>query len=268
LSSGSISAFNFANNIQTMPTVVFGTSFATAVFPTLTLSISSQNPSKFSYYLNRSIRTIIYLLVPISVIFILLRAQIIRLILGSGNFNWSDTTLTAQALAFFSLSLVAQGLIPLFAKSFYAACDTKTPMYASIYTVILSVVLGYIFSKYLGLSGLVLAFSIGSFFNACLLYTKLLKNPSYVIDYKLFSSLAKTIIITLVMAVTLQVSKHFFKNYVNMSTFVGVLEQTLASLAVALVMFLGLSLLFGCEELKWAISKKVNGGLNNVKEQE
>ena len=118
LQSGSISAFNFANNIQTVPTVVFGSSLATAVFPTLTYAAAREDHGQFCFYLNRSVRTISYLLIPLSIIIYLLRAQAIRLILGSGHFNWSDTTATATTLGFFALSLLPQGLIPLFARTF------------------------------------------------------------------------------------------------------------------------------------------------------
>jgi len=105
LAVGSIAVFNLANNIQTMPTVVFATSFSTVVFPTLAHRFSAGDEESFASYLTRSMRVIIYLLAPSTVIFILLRAQIIRLILGSGKFNWTDTRMAALTLGWFSFSL-------------------------------------------------------------------------------------------------------------------------------------------------------------------
>lgn len=259
LATGSISAFNFANNIQTMPTVVFGTSFATAVFPTLTTAIAEKRYDKFIFYFYRSIRTVTYLLIPISVVFILLRAQIIRLILGSGQFEWSDTRATALTLGFFSISLIAQGAIPLLSRGFYAYKNTRTPMYISIVTVMVSVFLGYILSKSMGVAGLALAFSIGSLINALMLYLGMRTFPGFKFDLSVFASAGKTIIMSAVMGLVIWGSNHFFVNYLNMSTFFGVLEQTLIAIVLGAAVYLTLSYLWHCDELKWAISRKING---------
>ena len=259
LATGSISAFNFANNIQTMPTVVFGTSFATAVFPTLTTAIAEKRYDKFIFYFYRSIRTITYLLIPISVAFILLRAQIIRLILGSGQFEWSDTKTTALTLGFFSISLIAQGVIPLLSRGFYAYKNTKTPMYISIVTVAVSVFIGYILSKSMGVAGLALAFSIGSFINALMLYLGMRTFPGFKFDLSVFTSAGKTILMSAVMGVVIWGSNHFFANYLNMNTFFGVLEQTIISIILGATVYLTISYLWHCDELKWAISRKING---------
>ena len=195
LAAGSISAFNFANNIQTMPTVVFGTSFATAVFPTLTTSVSKQDPETFSKYLNKSIRTILYLLIPIAMIFILLRAQIIRLILGSGYFVWQDTKLTALTLGYFAISIPFQGIIPLLAKSFFALKNTKTPMIISSISAVIGIIFGYYLAPGFGAAGLALAFSIGSAVNALGLFFAILSVKYYKFDFPVFTSIIKIIAI-------------------------------------------------------------------------
>ncbi len=65
---------------------------------------------------------------PIAVLFIVLRAQIVRTLFGTGEFSWSDTRLTAAALAIFSVSVVSQGLNLLFTRGYYAAGMTKKPL--------------------------------------------------------------------------------------------------------------------------------------------
>ena len=62
---------------------------------------------------------------PAVVLFIVLRAQIVRSVLGSGAFDWADTKLTAAALALFSISLIAQSLNLLFVRGYYASGNTK-----------------------------------------------------------------------------------------------------------------------------------------------
>jgi len=266
LAAGSISAFNFANNIQTMPVVVFGTSFATAVFPTLTTVAAHEDYKSFSFYLSRSVRTIAFILIPISLFFILLRAQIIRLILGSGQFAWDDTRLTALTLGYFSISLVAQGLIPLLARAFYAVKNTKTPMYISIITVVVSVILGYIFAPRMGVPGLALAFTLGSFFNALALYVFLKNDLKRDIGNKVLVILLKIISISLVSAAGVWVTMHLVASVVDMNTFFGVLGQTLAAISAGILIYLLLAYLLDFEEMGWAFSRKVNG-VNNGGQQ-
>ncbi|GAI04674.1 unnamed protein product [marine sediment metagenome] len=86
---------------------------------------ADQRHEDFARNFSKTIRLIFYLIIPTTVLFIALRAQIVRLILGAGAFSWRDTVLTAQTLGWFSASLFAQSLIPIFAKAFYAIHNTK-----------------------------------------------------------------------------------------------------------------------------------------------
>jgi len=258
LAVGSISAFNFSNNIQTMPIVVFGTSFATAVFPTLTRAIAAKDNEKFSFYLNRSIRAIAFILIPMSALFILLRAQIVRLILGSGEFAWSDTKATAMALGFFSLSLFAQGAIPLLARAFYALKNTKTPMYTSIATVIVSVFFGYYLSGRMGVAGLALAFSIGSYFNAIVLYILLSKQYNFSLEKKFFYVILKITIVSFITAVFVWLTMNLAAEIVDMQTFWGIFEQFTISFVMGAFIYFALTYMMRFEELTWVIRRKIN----------
>ncbi|HOX41549.1 MAG TPA: murein biosynthesis integral membrane protein MurJ [bacterium] len=258
LTAGSISAFTYANNIETVPVVVLGTSFATAVFPTLASKISSGDKSAFAFYLNRSVRTIGYVLIPTSILMILLRAHIVRLILGSGKFNWQDTRMTALALGFFAFSILAQGLIPLLAKAFYALKDTKTPMYISIATVATSSLIAYPLSQQFSVAGLALAFSIGSYFNAIALIYYLKKIYSEIFDTSFIASFFRTLSISVVAGGFVWAGLHLFSSMVDMTRFWGVLTQAILSSVIGLAIFLLLSRLFDQEELRWAVTRRIN----------
>lgn len=258
LATGSIAAFNFANNIQTVPTVVFGSSMATAIFPSLTAAASIADNDSFCAYINKSVRTISYVIIPISVAMILLRAQIIRLILGSGQFAWNDTTATAQTLGFFAISLLPQALIPLYSRAFFAVKDTKTPMYMGIVSTVIGIMFAYLLAPKYGVGGLALAFGISSYLNAVMLYIGLAKIPCYRADGEFLPSIVKILLISMIMAVVMQFSKHFFSQYLNMNTFLGVLMQTCLVMLVSLIVFLGISKALALEELDWAIKRRVS----------
>lgn len=250
LGGGAVSIFNLADNIQTMPIVVFGTSFATAVFPTLSETASLQNQDRFCFYFNRTLKMIIFLLIPLSVGIILLRTQIVRLILGSGHFGWEQTILTAQTLGYFAISLVAQGLLPLLARAFYALQNTKTPMYIGIISSLFAIILAYILSKKLGVPALALAFSLGSFLNAILLYIFLRKKIDISKEKENLFFLIKVIFISAIMAIFIQIIKYNIAPMVDMHRFWGILVQITASSIVGVIVYYILAWLFKLDEAK------------------
>ena len=140
---GSISIFNFSFNLQSVPLSIIGVSYSLAAFPTLTRLFSAGNREQFILQMITSARHIIFWSVPITVSFIVLRAQIVRTILGAGRFNWEDTRLTAAALALFSCSLVAQSLIILFVRSYYSQGKTKTPLIMNVISAVIIITFSF-----------------------------------------------------------------------------------------------------------------------------
>ena len=137
------SIFNFSFNLQSVPLSIIGVSYSLAAFPTLTRLFSAGNREQFILQMITSARHIIFWSVPITVSFIVLRAQIVRTILGAGRFNWEDTRLTAAALALFSCSLVAQSLIILFVRSYYSQGKTKTPLIMNVISAVIIITFSF-----------------------------------------------------------------------------------------------------------------------------
>jgi len=140
---GSISVFNFSFNLQSVPFSIIGVSYSLAAFPMLTRLFSKGDREQFLEQMIISSRHIIFWSIPISVLFIVLRAQIVRTVLGAGSFNWDDTRLTAAALALFTVSLVAQNLTTLFVRSYYARGKTRPPLFMNVFSAGLIVVVSY-----------------------------------------------------------------------------------------------------------------------------
>lgn len=145
LVAGSISIFNFSNNLQRFPITLIGVSFATVIFPILTKTWAGGQKKEFLEKFFSIFRQTIFIITPISSLIFLLRAQIVRLILGTGQFGWLDTRLTAASLGIFSLGLFAFCLIPLLARAFFSLQDTKTPVTIGIFSIIVNIFLCFIF---------------------------------------------------------------------------------------------------------------------------
>lgn len=143
LKSGSISVFNFAFNLQSVPLNIIGISYAVAVFPVLAKSFSSGKKDEFKKHLKEASRAIVFWSLPVIFLFIVLRAQIVRVILGSGSFSWDNTRLVAAGLAIFSVSILAQGMITLLSRSYYATGNTRRPLIVNFLCSILIIILSY-----------------------------------------------------------------------------------------------------------------------------
>jgi putative peptidoglycan lipid II flippase len=139
LAQGSITVFMFAYNLQAVPLTIIGVSYSVAAFPTLARLHAKGEASEFARYIDTALRHIFFWSIPATVFIIVLRAQLVRVILGAGAFDWGATRLTAAALALFIISLAAQSVTLLIARAYYAAGNTKKPLYWGIVDVVISV---------------------------------------------------------------------------------------------------------------------------------
>jgi len=146
MATGSISIFNLAFNLQSVPLTLIGASYSSAVFPTLSRMIFKRDLAGFKAKMIASAKHIIFWSMPLTVLFIVLRAQVVRTVLGSGQFDWADTRLTAAMLALFAVSTVGQSLIVLFVRAFYAEGKTAKPLLINVIsatTIVVTSVLLY-----------------------------------------------------------------------------------------------------------------------------
>jgi putative peptidoglycan lipid II flippase len=249
LVAGSITVYNFANNLQNFPINVFGVSLAIAAFPVLSEAFAENDRDKFVRQFSETVRRILYLMIPISILFLLLRAQIVRVVLGANAYSWEATYLTAQMLGIFALSLFAQSLIPTLARSFYAHHDTKTPVKIAIASVIVDISLALYLSRKYGVLGLAGAYSVANLLNMFLLYYFLRRKFGSLDDTRVVRSGLKIVFASILMGAIVVGMKYFLALGVNMRTFVGIFIQGLVAGTVGLLSYFFLTLLLRCEEV-------------------
>lgn len=165
-----VTIFTFAQTLQQLPILLFGSTIAQASLPTLSEE-STSDLKKFKSTLLTSLHQILFLVFPASVILIVLRIPIVRLAYGAKLFDWEATILTGKTLALFAVSVFAQSAVALLARAFYALHDSKTPVAISIVSVAVNIVASITFINFLQLPiwGLALSTSIASLLNAFLL---------------------------------------------------------------------------------------------------
>jgi len=261
LASGSIAVFNFANDLQYIPIGIVALSFVTAVFPFLSESYTKKNIKEFLGKFYSTVNQILFLVIPISVFLILERAQIVRVLLGTGHFSWEDTRLTAAALGIFALSVFSQSLVPLFSRAFFAMGDSKTPVIVNVSSLAINIALSFYFvglisdggafasaigqalkvSDLSGIAvlGLPLAFSLGSIINLLWLYFVLSHRIDEFSSDKLLYSVNRINISIFFMVLFIYPTLHFVAGLVDMHTFLGIFTQGVAAFLVGVFVYSG-----------------------------
>lgn len=255
LGVGAVSVYYFANNLQFVPIGLFGVSLAVATFPDLAKNTNGKNKKEFIQTFSRSFRQIVYLTVPASVIFLLLRAQIVRIILGTGAFDWQATILTARALGFFSLSIFAQSLVMLLARAFYALQDTKTPVIISVATLAINIILALILAPFLGVAGLALAYSAANFINMLVLLFVLRLRLENLDDLNIIKSILKIILASFLMGAATYSSLYLIAPLVNMHKFWGIFVQATGATFIGIGVYIFSTWILKSDEIQLVVTK-------------
>ena len=269
LTSGSLAVFNFANNIQSFPLGLFGVSFAVAVFPTLSATYAKGMNEEFIKNFSEVFRKILFFIIPLSVFILLLRAQLVRVILGGGQFNWEDTVMTFETLGFLTISLFAQCLIPLLARAFYAIHNTKTPFYVALVSEAVNIILVILLIKNYAISGLAIAFSTASILNMILLFVILRKKLGGLDGKNIMSSVSRILLAATIAGLVTQAMKYAIDRIANIDTFVGIFSQLIVSGGLGIVVFIFMSWILKIKEFfsfKDSILKRFSGARGTINE--
>lgn len=233
LLSGSLAIFTFANNLQSVPLGLFGVSFAVAAFPVLSSLWAQKKERQFGEKLLAVFQKILFFIIPCSAVLYVLRAQIVRVVLGTGEFDWPATVVTLETLGLFTFSLWSQGSIPLLARAFYAINNTKVPFLTALFSEMINVFLAVFLIQEYGVLGLAAAFSIASILNAILLGLILRwKVKGFRLRKGFIQETTKVLIATFLMMATIQLLKNLITDdpFGEELTFLGVFTQMIVAL--------------------------------------
>lgn len=271
LGFGAIAVFTFGWNLQSVPLAIVGASYSMAAFPTLARLFSEKNEEKFLEVLKSSVNHIIFWSMPFLSLFIVLRAQIVRVILGSGKFDWEDTRLTAATLAIFSISIVAQGVIVILTRAYYSRGKTKFPLVVNLLSAVSIPVFTFIFIKIfnfypvityffgsllriseiksISIISLPIGYSLGTIMNAGLLWFMFrgeIKNW----DKGVISNFLHSFCASVIGAFVTYLSLNFFDNLFNLNKTFGIFGQGFFSGILGLIVTIIFLKLMGSEILK------------------
>lgn len=247
LGEGALTVFTFAMGLQAVPVTIIGLSYSVGAFPSLAASLIKKEREAFLRNFSLAFRHIVFWSLPATVLFMVLRAQIVRVIYGTGAFSWVDTRLTAAALLLFSFSVLSQGLIMLLVRAFYAAGHTFLPVKINIASSLAAVAGAFwfldIFGRYepvrrwflellrvsdiagSAILTLPLAFSLSSIVNLALLLFFFRRVFGAYAGGIVSRSLAEAVAASVLTASTAYYALKLFAAVFNLETFLGIFMQ-------------------------------------------
>lgn len=263
LAEGSITALRFAQRLVLLPLGIFAMAISTVFFPTLARFAARKKWKDFQDNLALAVRAIFYITVPSGVGFIILRYNIIQLLFEYNKFTAQDTQMTAYALFFFSFGLFAHGAIQILPRGFYALKDTVTPVKITGSTVVLGIILNFIFLRYTGLKhgGLALSFSLMGIVNMFASILLLRRKIGSIRGRSLLHTLVFSLLSAAGMGVVIGLLQKPWGNFLalfNLSGFWLILFHTSGMIGVGLLVYLFLSKILRMEELEilWKLVRR------------
>src|SRR3989344_1269276 len=254
LTSGSLSLLNVSRLLYAIPSSLFGVTIGQAALPTLSRQSSEKDLQHFRATLAGSFLQVSFLALPLSVLFIVLRIPIVRLVFGSQSFPWAATLLTGKTLAVLAASAASAAIIQLVIRGFYALHDTRTPLIVGFFAAVFDTVLAIILVRNFQMGGLGIAAAISAtaIIEALVLsfFLEHRLGAPRPLESALFRSLAKMIFISLVTGVSLWLPMRLLDQFVFDTTrTLPLLLLTATTSGIGLSVYLLLSYLFKVEEL-------------------
>ena len=272
LVAGSIAVFNLANNLSLIFINSIAVSVSTASFPAMSMAYLKDEHDDFLRKFSSIFRQMIFITTPLSLLILVLRAQIVRVILGAGRFDWADTKLTTACLGILAFNLIAPQLILFLSKTFYAAHNTKIPAVISIISVVFNIILSLslvwlikvspVFNLFvvnflrlggvgnIGVIGLALAYSITGVLQTFLLLFMFYKKFPKLKSKEILDSLYKVVIASLIMLAVTFIVRQILGSIVSLQTFWGIFFQLAVSGIIGVATYVAASYLLKSQENK------------------
>ena len=181
---GSLAHIVTANRVMIAPIGILGQAASVAAFPYMADDTAAGDWLRFSSFIRRGLRRLMFLSIPLGILLVLTAAPIITLLFGYGVFEQGNALAQTSAIfAFFCVGLFAWVGQAFIARAFYALKDTFTPtLLGSLLTIFVFIPICWLATHFGGAWALALVTSIGATLQFVILLWALdnrLSSPQY-----------------------------------------------------------------------------------------
>ncbi|MBR4949981.1 MAG: murein biosynthesis integral membrane protein MurJ [Clostridia bacterium] len=241
---GGISNLNYASVINTAIQDIVIFSIITITFVKISQFVSENRTEELKKMINKAISAILCLIIPISFVVIIFSKEIVTILFMRGSFDKGAMLETSSALICYSVGMVFVSLRDILIKVFYSMKDSKTPIRNSIYAIIINIVLNFILSSFMGISGLALATSISAVSSAVLMYFSLKKKIGKLDERNISFLFIKILVISVIVAAAM----YFLYNILLIN--LGIFISFAITLVFGVLLYIAFAYIFKVEDIK------------------
>lgn len=197
MADGTIRAYQQAGTLYNMPINLIGVAISTAAFPQLSSDVAKGDTAKFAAQLRSTLRTIIWLALPVAVGMFFVRGYLVSIIDRGGN------GLIASLLGVLCIATFLRSVFHIASRSFYAFQDTRTPFKVSLATLSISVAfeLWFVLALHTGILGVAWAQVIWAILELACLFVLILRKVPNLFTHKFWLAVIRMAIAAAVMGI-------------------------------------------------------------------
>jgi putative peptidoglycan lipid II flippase len=238
LPAGTLTIYNFSADLAGFPQIVFGLSFATAVFPSLTRLWAEKRVDEYRATVARTLSEMWFWVVAVSLVALALREPLVRLTLVFGAFGEVEYIRAVNTLTIFLLALAGQAGVVLLIRAFFAMGNTTTPLIAALLGSIVTIAVSFWFGRVFGAAGLALGPALAGFLQSAILLIALRRAVGGLDEGRIFEALRNGLVLGFAAGGVGWLAFLLLEHYIPGQEFSVVLVKFLIAAAAALATFM------------------------------
>ena len=162
IEEGAVTALSYSAVLFQFAAHVISIPFSTVSFTELSLAYAQKDEEKVCNIINKTVRLIITVCIPVVIVMFLTSGTIVHIIYGHGQFSQQAVLQTASGLTFYAFCLMPYCIKQIITKAFYSVQETKIPMILGMLEVLVNIGFSIVLSRYFGIAGVVMGTAFAS----------------------------------------------------------------------------------------------------------
>lgn len=251
LGEGKLTYYENAYTLQSAPTLLIGTTIATAAFPRLSERLAQGRQDLFRKDFLMILRAMLWIIMPVVIVCYFLRGYLARMIFAN------DAPQIALIFGFFAGAILFRTIYSLVSRWFYAQKDTKTPLFVSIFAIVLNIYLAYTLSRpsAYDIAGLAMAQSLVAVAEVIILFSIMFYRDRKLINVDFWSGIYRIFSVTGFAVVVAYIMLSFYPLQSGDKGLITLGGKLFMVAVPTFLTYLLVSFIFGLEEAKIAVNK-------------
>lgn len=206
--TGAVAYLYYSERLFFFPLTLIGVAIGIVLIPNLSEYLRNNNRDSAIKHTKKASHYLFCSIFPVTSLLIVLSPEIISLLFERGRFTIESTKNTSLVFSFLLLGLPAATFVRILNPYFFAIEKPKIPLFASLKSNFLNLVLMLTLFKFIGFMGIPLALSISTWVLVLLLYIEHKKRNFFVIDLDIKKQMLKYFLFSIFLFILGQLIKN------------------------------------------------------------